>query len=79
MRRIRIFAPFLFAGLLAACTQAPQTGSLEVTVTGLAAGVDADITVTGPTAYSESLTSTGLLTDLKLGTYTVADSIRRGG
>jgi formylglycine-generating enzyme required for sulfatase activity len=50
----------------------PMTGTgLAVTITGLQAGLDADVTVTGPNSYSQHLTATQTLTSLTDGTYTI--------
>lgn len=50
------------------------TGSLTVTVTGLGAGIDGAVTVTGPGGFSQQLTATQTLTGLAAGTYTIAAS-----
>jgi hypothetical protein len=47
------------------------TGSLAVTVNGLPGGVIANVTVTGPNAFSRAVTATSTLTGLVQGTYTV--------
>lgn len=47
-------------------------GALAVTITGLPAGTDADVTVAGPSGFSADLTATGTLTSLTVGNYTVA-------
>jgi sugar lactone lactonase YvrE len=58
--------------LLAACTPpAPQLGNLLVDIAGLPPGVDANVTVNGPDAFSQDLTGTELLADLAPGDYTV--------
>ena len=74
--------------LLAACGGgggggSASSSSLAVTVTGLEAGLAADVTVTGPGGYSEHLTATQTLTGLARGTYTltagtVTDSSKPG-
>ena len=46
-------------------------GSLAITVTGLPAGVDAAITVSGPGGYSHSVTASKTLSGLTPGQYTV--------
>lgn len=51
---------------------AASTGSLLVGTTGLPAGSNAAITVTGPGGFSASPTQTTVLTDLPAGSYTVA-------
>ena len=47
-----------------------EPGDLTVTITGLPGGVDASVTVTGPSG-SEQLTASGTLTDIDPGVYTV--------
>ena len=49
-----------------------STGSLQVTVAGLPSGTPADVTVTGPDGYSQSLAQSRTLTGLTPGQYTVA-------
>ncbi len=46
-------------------------GFLDLTVTGLPSGVNADITVTGPGSYSQSVTKTTTLSALNKGDYTI--------
>lgn len=64
-------------GLLAACTTAPpptptpDPGTLVVNVSGLPAGVDADVTVTG-TGFVQALTASATLDDLDAGLYVVS-------
>ena len=71
-------------GLLAACgggdaTPAPGSGSLNVTIRGLPAGVAAAVTVTGPASYSKLLTASGTLDGLAPGAYAVsAASVLQG-
>lgn len=48
-----------------------ETGTLEVSISGLPAGTDADIVVTGPGGFSRTLSGSGSLTGLALGDYTV--------
>jgi hypothetical protein len=48
------------------------TGTLAVDVTGLPAGTAAAVAVTGPGGFSDALTGDETLTDLTVGTYTVA-------
>lgn len=50
----------------------PATGSLTLTITGLPAGVDAGVVVTGPEDYTRLVASTGSLTDLQPGTYRIS-------
>ena len=69
-------------GLLASCgghhddddDPAPgsTTGSLVVTISGLPAGVNGAVTVTGPASYSKLLTATTTLNDLAPGAYALA-------
>ncbi|NNG16906.1 MAG: hypothetical protein HKM89_10535 [Gemmatimonadales bacterium] len=47
------------------------TGSLAVSITGLPAGTDADITVTGPGGFAAAVTGSATLANLGPGTYTV--------
>lgn len=56
------------------------TGGIAVTVSGLPAGTNGSVTVTGPNGYTRSLTSTQTLTGLTPGSYTVtAASVTAGG
>jgi hypothetical protein len=56
------------------------TGSLRVTVSGLPAGVDARVTVTGPGSYSQEIAATRTLDGLAPGEYTVsAANVSDGG
>jgi hypothetical protein len=55
-------------------------GALEVTIDGLGAGVDGDVTVTGPGGFTAQLTATDTLNDLVPGTYSItAASVQDGG
>ena len=72
-------------GLLAACgggddaNPVPGSGSLNVTIGGLPAGVAAAVTVTGPASYSKLLTASGTLDGLAPGAYAVsAASVLQG-
>lgn len=70
---LRVLAVFVAASA-AACdedTVAPVRGSLELTITGLPPGVDADVSVAGPGAYSRDVTATTTLTGLLAGAYTI--------
>ena len=61
--------------LLAACggeSTGPSTGSLALAVLGLPAGVDADVSVSGPGGFTRRLDQSETLTGLASGTYTVA-------
>lgn len=62
---------------LAACGGGPggggtTTGALAVDVTGLPGGTAANVAVTGPGGFSDALTGDETLTDLAVGSYTVA-------
>jgi hypothetical protein len=50
----------------------PATGSLLVTISGLAAGTSAAVTVTGPAGFTRTVTATETLSALAPGTYTIA-------
>ena len=50
----------------------PTLGSLLVNINGLPSGANAAVTVTGPNAYNQAVTTTQTLTSLTPGTYTVA-------
>ncbi len=50
------------------------TGGLTVTITGLPTGANGNVTVTGPNAYSRTVTATSTLSGLTPGTYTVSAS-----
>ena len=72
-------------GLLAACgggddaNPVPGSGSLNVTIRGLPAGVAAAVTVTGPASYSKLLTASGTIDGLAPGAYAVsAASVLQG-
>lgn len=62
--------------LLAACggqpDPSPTTGNLTVDITGLPVGISADVTVTGPDDFTDSLTATATLEDLEPGSYQVS-------
>lgn len=65
---------------VAYAAQAPTTGSLAITVSGVPGGASAAVTVTGPGNYSQSVTATTTLNNLATGTYTVAaQAITSGG
>ncbi len=51
---------------------APAGGTLAVSVTGLPTAVDAEVTVTGPSSFSQAVTSSEVLTDLEPGVYMAA-------
>ena len=72
------FASFLTVLILAACAQQPAVpGSIAITVTGLEAGVDTLVNVTGPNGYSTqvSVTTTVTLQGLAPGEYVVDGSM----
>ncbi|MEP7226733.1 MAG: hypothetical protein ABI785_05190 [Gemmatimonadales bacterium] len=70
--------PFLIAIGLVACgggdPVGPSTPSLAVTVSGLPSGAAAQVAVTGPGGYSQSVSGTQTLTPLTAGSYTVTAS-----
>ncbi|HCT58659.1 MAG TPA: hypothetical protein DGD08_15750 [Gemmatimonas aurantiaca] len=55
----------------ASVTYASQSGSVALTVTGLPAGAAADLTLTGPNGYSETLSAGGTIGSVPPGTYTL--------
>jgi glucose/arabinose dehydrogenase len=64
--------------LFAACNDdvvSPTTGTLEVRISGLPAGTNALVTVTGPGDYLRTLTATTTIPDLPLGTYSIAPAV----
>jgi CARDB len=64
----------------AAVNYVTATGGLTVTIGGLAGGVNASVTVTGPNAYSRVVTATTTLTGLLQGLYTAtAASVTSSG
>lgn len=85
MRRVRVLVlpvlALLILVVLAACTSSSSTGTstgvLNVTVSGLPAGVNAAIVVTGPAAYSTTLTAATTLSNLTPGSYTVTGGMAR--
>lgn len=63
--------------LLSACGGAGPTGSLQVNIDGLPAGLDAAVTVQGAGGYVRTVTTTTTLTGLAPGLYSVtATSVR---
>jgi hypothetical protein len=63
-----------------AVTCTATTGALTVTITGLPAGTNAAVTVTGPNSFTRALTATTTLADLAPGSYTVAAAdVANGG
>ena len=73
--RLRSIAAAIAIVSLAACgsdsTSPPANGSVTVTVGGLPAGTNAAVTVTGPSAFSQTLAATTTL-QVPPGSYTVA-------
>lgn len=70
--RNHLFA--LLLGVTLACDEGPSgvsTGNLLIAVSGLPAGSPADLVVTGPGSYSQSVASTQTLTGLTPGSYTI--------
>ena len=61
-----------------ACTA--TTGSLSITISGLPAGTDAAVTVTGPNGFTQQVTATATLTGLAPGNYALtAAELTSGG
>lgn len=76
----KVFTWFLaltLSALLAACSSAPLTGSLAVTLTGLPGGMAGSVLVTGPNGYSQTITTTTTLS-VTPGSYSVTVSAVRG-
>ncbi|MCU0620882.1 MAG: hypothetical protein MUC69_05190 [Gemmatimonadales bacterium] len=76
MRRLSVL---LLSATLAACGSAPEAlspppskGSIQLGVSGLPAGTLASVSVTGPGAFSRTLTGAATLDDLAPGAYTLA-------
>jgi hypothetical protein len=76
---------FSLAGLTAcpaaqpAATE-PSVGKLEVTISGLPTGTNANVTVTSVAGFSQTLTGTKTLADLTVGSYkVVAANVASGG
>ena len=69
------------SAFLTACPGAtPGTGSLDVTILGLPAGVDADVGISGPGGFVASLTASDVLTELTPGSYVIeANDVVAGG
>jgi hypothetical protein len=81
-------ACLLVGGLLSGCgagdssptsVDAPENGSLAVTIAGLPSGLAAAVTVNGPNGYTTSVQASTTLTQLAPGTYTVSGSEVSGG
>ena len=84
-RTLRLWGLALLA-VVQACGNEPSTsparslGNLTATIGGLPPGVDAAVTVTGPSGFSRVVTATETLTDLTPGGYTVsATDVASGG
>ena len=82
-----LFLKFLLAFILiltlTACpggTENETKGKLEVNIIGLPNGVAADVTVTGPDAFNQSVSSSTTLSNLTPGSYDVtAANVTNGG
>jgi hypothetical protein len=62
-----------FASIITACPEKTiTTGKLEVKISGLPAGTNADVTVTASGGFSQALIATKILADLTPGSYAVA-------
>jgi hypothetical protein len=81
-------ACLLASGLLSGCgagdssptsIDAPENGSLVVTIAGLPSGLAAAVTVNGPNGYTTSIQASATVTRLVPGTYTVSGSEVSGG
>jgi len=73
-RQFRVRAPLAFALFLAACggeSTGPTTGSIALDVSGLPAGVEAEINVSGPNGFIRQLGGSETLVGLAFGSYTV--------
>jgi hypothetical protein len=71
--RLNVLVLYFFIILLTACggsTTEVKTASLELTIQGLSA-VDANVTVTGPNSFSQSLNASGKLENLVAGNYSI--------
>ncbi len=73
-RQVGVRIPLALGLFLAACggdSTGPSTGSLALAVSGLPAGVEADVSVSGPGGFSRQLDGSETLVGLALGSYTV--------
>ena len=73
-RQVGVRPPLALVLFLVACGGAstgPTTGSLSLAVSGLPSGVAADVSVTGPSGFSQQLGESETLSGLTLGSYTV--------
>jgi hypothetical protein len=74
-RRVGHRFPLWFVLLLAACgggSTGPTTGSLAVTVSGLPADTQADVSVSGPSGFARQVGESETLSGLTPGSYTVS-------
>ena len=71
MRSARIGGFVLLVLGLVACAGTPPTGSLQVLIEGLPAGVPAAVDVAGPDGYAAVVTTTRLLSGLAPGAYSL--------
>jgi hypothetical protein len=73
-RHVGVRIPLVLGLFLAACggeSTGPSTGSLALAVSGLPAGVEADVSVSGPGGFSRQVDGSETLVGLALGSYTV--------
>ncbi|CAN5765639.1 hypothetical protein BH24GEM1_BH24GEM1_27960 [soil metagenome] len=76
-RQVGVRLPIALVFALAACgggPTGPTTGSLALAVSGLPAGVEADVTVSGPGGFSRQVDGSGTLSGLPPGSYVVSAS-----
>lgn len=76
-RRLVIFLGAAFVFLLAGCNPSapsPSTGTLQVNISGLPSGVNANVTLTKPDASTQLLTTTSTLTGLVSGDYLISSA-----
>jgi hypothetical protein len=59
--------------------QNPSSGSLEVTVNGLPSGTNADVTITGPNGFSQSVTTSSVLSNLTPSDYQLTAKVVKVG
>jgi hypothetical protein len=76
MTRLPVILLIALGLLLTACgqTPAPKVSSLDITITGLPAGLAANVNITGPDGYDKTVTASGSLGNLVAGTYTITPS-----
>ncbi len=76
----QVLAVAVNATTTAGVTYAPTTGAIAVVVSGLPGGAAAQVTVSGPGGFTQTLTGTATLTGLQPGNYAiVAASVVSGG